>query len=135
MKKIEWLGLLSDKKVKVKNGSPAEILLDLLLEKWKFQNDDKDMVILHTEVEYEHEGQKEKIVSSIIVYGKDSTNTAMSATVGLPLAIVTNLVLDEKLKERGVMIPIYEDIYKPALAKLAELGIKPTEHVLITTNN
>ncbi len=135
MKKIEWLGLLSDKKVKVKNGSPAEILLDLLLEKWKFQNDDKDMVILHTEVEYEHDRQKEKIVSSIIVYGKDSTNTAMSATVGLPLAIATNLVLDEKLKERGVMIPIYEDIYKPTLAKLAELGIKPTEHVLITTNN
>jgi len=135
MKKIEWLGLLSDKKVKVKNGNPAEILLDLLLEKWEFQKDDKDMVILHTEVEYEREGQKEKIVSSIIVYGKDSTNTAMSATVGLPLAIVTNLVLDEEIKERGVMIPIYEDIYKPALAKLAELGIKPTEQVLMTANN
>ena len=135
MNKIEWLGLLSNKKVKIKNGSPAEILLDLLLEKWEFQKDDKDMVILHTEVEYELEGKTEKIVSSIIVYGKDSTITAMSATVGLPLAIATNLVLDEKIKERGVMIPIYEDIYKPALAKLAELGIKPTEQVLMTANN
>jgi saccharopine dehydrogenase-like NADP-dependent oxidoreductase len=135
MNKIEWLGLLSNKKVKIKNGSPAEILLDLLLEKWEFQKDDKDMVILHTEVEYELEAKTEKIVSSIIVYGKDSTITAMSATVGLPLAIATNLVLDEKIKERGVMIPIYEDIYKPALAKLAELGIKPTEQVLMTANN
>jgi saccharopine dehydrogenase (NADP+, L-glutamate forming) len=134
MKKIEWLGLLSNKKIKVKNGSPAEILLDLLLEKWEFQKDDKDMVILHTEVEYEFEGKTEKIVSSIIVYGKDSMNTAMSATVGLPLAIGTNLVLDEKIKERGVIIPIYEDIYNPALAKLAELGIKPTEQILTKAN-
>jgi len=135
MKKIEWLGLLSDKKVKVKNGSPAEILLDLLLEKWEFQKDDKDMVILHTEVEYEFEGEIGKIVSSIIVYGKDSTNTAMAATVGLPLAIGANLVLDEKIKERGVVIPIHEDIYNPTLAKLAELGIKPTEQILMTTDS
>ena len=134
MKKIEWLGLLSDKQVKVKNGSPAEILLDLLLEKWKFREDDKDMVILHTEVEYEFEGNMEKIVSSIVVYGKDSENTAMSATVGLPLAIGADLILDEKIKERGVIIPIYEDIYNPALEKLAELGIKPTEQIKMITN-
>lgn len=133
MKKIEWLGLLSDKKVKIKNGSPAEILLDLLLEKWEFQKDDKDMVILHTEVEYDFEGETEKMVSSIIVYGKYSTNTAMSATVGLPLAIGANLVLDEKIKERGVVIPIHEDIYKPALKELAELGVKPSEHVINIT--
>ena len=130
MQKIEWLGLLSGRNVKVKNGSPAEILLDLLLEKWEFKKDDKDMVILHTEVEYELEGETEKMTSSIIVHGKDSTNTAMSATVGLPLAIGANLVLDEKIKERGVMIPIYEDIYNPALTKLAELGIKPTEQII-----
>jgi len=133
MKKIEWLGLLSDKKVKVKNGSPAEILLDLLLEKWEFKEDDKDMVILHTEVEYEIEGETEKIVSSIIVHGKDSTDTAMSSTVGLPLAIGASLVLDEKIKERGVVIPIHEDIYNPTLAKLTELGIKPTEQILKIT--
>ncbi len=135
MKKIEWLGLLSDKKVKVKNGSPAEILLDLLLEKWEFQKDDKDMVILHTEVEYEIEGETEKIVSSIIVHGKDSTDTAMSSTVGLPLAIGANLVLDEKIKERGVVIPIHEDIYNPTLAKLTELGIKPTEQIFKINND
>lgn len=131
MKKIEWLGLLSNKKVKVKNGSPAEILLDLLLEKWEFKQDDKDMVILHTEVEYEHEQKIEKMISSIVIYGEDSTNTAMAATVGLPLAIGAKLVLDDKIKERGVLIPIHEDIYNPTLLELAELGIKPTEQILI----
>ena len=59
----------------------------------------------------------------------------MAATVGLPLAIGANLVLDEKIKERGVVIPIHEDIYNPTLAKLAELGIKPTEQILMTTDS
>jgi len=106
----------------------------LLLEKWEFQKDDKDMVILHTEVEYELEGETEKIVSSIVVYGKDSTDTAMSSTVGLPLAIGADLILDEKIKERGVVIPIYEDIYNPTLAKLTELGIEPKEQILKIAN-
>jgi hypothetical protein len=29
--------------------------------------------------------------------------------------------------EKGVIIPIHPDIYKPALKELAELGIKPVE--------
>jgi len=59
----------------------------------------------------------------------------MSSTVGLPLAIGANLVLDEKIKERGVVIPIHEDIYNPTLAKLTELGIKPTEQILKMNND
>lgn len=133
MKKIEWLGLLSDKKIKIKNGKPAEILLDLLLEKWKFEKHDKDMVILQTEVEYRLNGNKEKIISSFVVYGKDSSNTAMSATVGLPLGIGVNLILNDKIKERGVIIPIHSDIYNPALKELAEWGVKPYQQVIDIT--
>jgi len=51
MRKIEWLGLLSNKRVRLKNATPAEILLDLLKEKWVFKENDRDMVILQTEVE------------------------------------------------------------------------------------
>jgi hypothetical protein len=47
----------------------------------------------------------------------------MSATVGLPLGIGVNLILSDKISERGVIIPIYPDIYEPALKELAELGI------------
>jgi saccharopine dehydrogenase (NADP+, L-glutamate forming) len=127
MKKIDWLDLLSNKKVRLKNGKPAEILLDLLREKWEFEKDDRDMVVLQTEVEYKLNGNKEKAISSFVIYGKDSDNSAMSATVGYPLGIAANLILNDKIKERGVIIPIHADIYKPALKELAELGIKPNE--------
>ena len=132
LKKIEWLGLLSDNKIQLTDVSPAEILLDLLKEKWKFEEKDKDMVILQTEVEYEIEKRIEKIVSSIIMYGKPGFNTAMSATVGLPLGIGAKLILSNSIIEKGVIIPIYPDIYEPAMEELYKLGIKPVE---VLTNN
>jgi saccharopine dehydrogenase (NADP+, L-glutamate forming) len=53
IQKIEWLGLLSDKRVRLKNATPADILLDLLKQKWAFKKTDRDMVILQTEIEYQ----------------------------------------------------------------------------------
>lgn len=128
--KIEWLGLLSNKEIRLKDATPSEILLDLLKEKWKFSENDMDMVILNTEVEYEIENRIEKVISSFVVKGEPGFNTAMSKTVGLPMGIAVNLILNNKVKEKGVIIPIYPDIYKPALKELAELGIKPVEKVI-----
>lgn len=129
LKKIEWLGLLNDEKIMLTDVSPAEILLDLLKKKWKFTERDKDMVILQTEVEYEIQNKVEKIISSLIVYGNPGYNTAMATTVGLPLGVGAKLILNNKIKEKGVIIPIHADIYKPALKELSELGIKPIEFV------
>lgn len=130
LKKIKWLGLLSDDKIKLKDASPAEILLDLLKKKLKFKETDTDMVILQTEVEYEIENRIERMTSSLIVNGKPGFNTAMSATVGLPLGIGVRMILENKIKEQGVIIPIHPDIYKPAMKELSEFGIKPVETVL-----
>ena len=130
MQKIEWLELLSDKKIKLKNGTPAEILLENLKQKWEFKKNDKDMVILQTEAEYLVGKKKEKMISSLVVFGEDSNNTAMATTVGLPLGIGVNLILNNKIKERGVVIPICPDIYRPALKELAEWGIKPEEQLI-----
>jgi hypothetical protein len=35
--------------------------------------------------------------------------------------------LNNSIKEKGVIIPIYPDIYEPAMIELAQLGIKPLE--------
>jgi len=129
MKKLEWLGLLGDKKIRIKNATPAEILLDLLVQKWEFKKSDRDMVILQTEIEYEIKNKKERIISSLVVKGEDHDHTAMAKTVGLPLGIGVNLILNDKIKERGVIIPIHRDIFSPTLKELAEYGIEPTEIV------
>jgi saccharopine dehydrogenase (NADP+, L-glutamate forming) len=129
MERLEWLGLLGDKKIRIKNATPAEILLDLLIQKWEFKKSDRDMVILQTEIEYKIKNKKEKIISSLVVKGEDYDHTAMARTVGLPLGIGVNLILNDKIKERGVIIPIHRDIFRPTLKELAEYGIEPTEIV------
>jgi len=129
LKKIEWLGLLSDEKIDLNDSTPADILLEILQKKWKFTEKDKDMVILHTEVKYLIEDKGKRETSTLVLYGKENFNTAMSTTVGLPMGVGVNLILSNKISERGVIIPIHQDIYKPALKELSELGIVFNEKI------
>ncbi|HYG03305.1 MAG TPA: saccharopine dehydrogenase C-terminal domain-containing protein [Chryseosolibacter sp.] len=48
----------------------------------------------------------------------------MAKTVGLPLAIAAKLVMQEKIKARGVLVPISKEIYEPILSELAQFGIE-----------
>ena len=130
MNKIEWLGVFEDKKIKVKNATPAQILQDLLEEKWLLKEHDKDMIVMQHQFEYTLNGQAKKITSSLVVKGDDQTYTAMAKTVGLPLAISIKNFLTGKFKLYGVQIPIVKEIYEPLLAELETLGIKFIEKEL-----
>lgn len=129
MKKLMWLGILSDEKIRVKNASPAEILLDILEKKWRFNEKDKDMVILQTEIEYELIDKTQKVTSTMVVKGKDHNHTAMAKTVGLPVAIGVKYILNNRISERGIVIPIHKEIYEPALKELSRNNIKFEETV------
>lgn len=124
MNKIEWLGVFEDKKIKVKNATPAQILQDLLEEKWLLKDHDKDMIVMQHQFEYTLNGQAKKITSSLVVKGDDQTYTAMAKTVGLPLAIAAKLILQGKISARGVIIPTIKEIYLPVLNELENYGVK-----------
>ena len=129
--KIEWLGILDDKKIRLSNATPAQILQDLLEEKWKLQPNDKDMVVMQHQFEYTVQGGAKKTLhSSLVVKGDDQTYTAMAKTVGLPLAITSKLILQEKKKARGVVIPTIKEIYQPLLAELETFGVVFEEKLL-----
>ena len=123
--KIEWTGILSDEKIKLPNASPAQILQDLLERKWLLKAQDKDMIVMQHQFLYRNlKGENKSITSSLAVKGEDQVYTAMAKTVGLPLAITTKLILQEKISSRGVIIPTIKEIYQPLLIELESLGIK-----------
>ena len=62
------------------------------------------------------------------MYGETSEKTAMAKTVGLPVAIATKLILNNKFNLKGVCIPVYKEIYEPILKELNQLGIIFTEN-------
>jgi saccharopine dehydrogenase-like NADP-dependent oxidoreductase len=124
LQKIEWLGLFENTKIKIANASPAQILQALLEEKWKLQEHDKDLIVMQHQFEFKTgNGSAKKIISSLVVKGEDPVYTAMAKTVGLPLAIVTKLILQDKIKARGVTIPTTKEIYEPLLKELEEQGV------------
>ncbi len=127
MKKLEWLGLFSKRRIKMKQATPALLLEDLLLQKWGLEPHDKDMVAMQHELDYELNGERRRRVSTMILKGKDATDTAMARLVGLPMAIFAELVLDGKIKSKGVQIPVMREVYGPVLTELQSHGVSFTE--------
>lgn len=122
-KAIEWLGLMSNEKIGLQYVTPAQIIQKLIEKKWKLKANDKDEIVMYNEIHWSS-GKKESIIqSSLEVRGENRTYTAMAKTVGLPLAIATKLLLQNKIKERGVVIPVAEEIYKPTLKELEKFGV------------
>ena len=124
MQKLAWLGMFERRKAGIQDQTPARILQHLLEEKLKLEPADRDMIVMQHQFEYILDGRKERIVSSMAYKGEDIVNTAMSITVGLPVAIATKLILQGNIKLTGVHIPIHEEIYEPVLEELEEYGIR-----------
>ncbi len=112
-----------DKKVGLKNATPAQILEKILTDSWTLQPEDKDMIVMYHKFGYELNGKKEQIDSKMVCIGDDQTYTAMAKTVGLPVAMVTLLILNGKIKTPGVQLPIRKEVYKPILKELEEYGV------------
>lgn len=127
MTKVKWTGILNDDPIILEDASPAMILQELLERKWKLEINDKDMIVMHHEFEFEKAGKTEKLISSLVVKGDDQKFTAMAKTVGLPLGIVAKLLLENKISLTGVHIPVIPELYLPVLKELATMGIKFTE--------
>jgi len=122
--KLKWLGIFEEKKVNLPNASPAQVLQKILEEKLFLESNDKDMIVMQHIFEYEFGGKKFRKKSSMVIIGKDTVHTAMSITVGTPLAIATKMLMTGMIKEKGVIIPTKPDLYLPILKELEEYGVK-----------
>jgi len=123
-----WTDLLSDRPIRRVNGTPAEILLDLMLDKLKFKQDDTDMLVFYERLEYKLEGELFEHVSYMVTKGMDHLHTAISRTVGLPAAIGAKLILNGDIKSRGVLFPWTKEVYDPVLDELERYGIAYTSY-------
>ncbi|HIB36565.1 saccharopine dehydrogenase C-terminal domain-containing protein [Mesonia sp.] len=112
-----------NKKIGIKNATPAQALQKILEEKWTLAPDDKDMIVMYHKFGYEIDGKTNQIDSTMVHLGEDQTYTAMAKTVGLPVAIATLKILNKEITTTGVLRPITKEIYDPILKELAENGI------------
>ena len=125
MKQLFFLGLDDDETIINKGLCSAADVLQFILEyKWALEPDDKDLIVMLHEIEYVQDGAPKKLNSLLKVIGKNSSHTAMATTVGLPLGIAAKLILEGKITQTGVHIPILPEIYLPVLEELKKYGIE-----------
>ena len=113
-----------NKKIGLKNATPAQMLQTILEDSWTLQEADKDMIVMQHLFGYELNGEKHQIESSLTVIGENQTYTAMSKTVGIPVAIAALKILKGEIKTPGVQLPITKEVYEPILKELENYGIK-----------
>ncbi len=127
---LNWLGLFNNTPIADGVKTSAEILLDVLQSKWGMAPDDRDMVLMQHEFEYNHKGRKVKLTSTMSVIGEGRDHSAMAKTVGLPMGILAKLVLTGKIQPpMGVVIPTMPAVYRPVLTELGHFGITFTDEV------
>lgn len=112
-----------DKKVGLKDATPAQILERILSDAWALEPDDKDMIVMYHKFGYEINGVKKQIDSKMVCIGDDQTYTAMAKTVGLPVAMATLQILNGNITKPGVQLPITREVYLPILKELEEFGV------------
>lgn len=121
--RLEWLGLFSDDNIGIESGTPAEVLQDLLVRRWKMQPTDNDMIVMRHEIQYTLEDKSHEHISTMVLKGENAQRTAMAKTVGLPMGIMVRLLLQSEIFLTGVHIPVMSQVYNPVLNELSSLGI------------
>lgn len=127
--RFEWMGLFGKEEVPSSKISP----LDALCHQWEkhlqYSPGERDMLIMVHEFEYELPEGKEKHTSTMVDLGIKGGPTSMSRTVGLPCAIGVRMILEDRITDKGVLIPVHKHIYEPVLKELEELNIGFTDRI------
>jgi saccharopine dehydrogenase-like NADP-dependent oxidoreductase len=128
MENLRWLGLFSDELIGCEGDTSCAMMVHLLQRKLPLTADLRDLVLLVHELEVTYADRPaERITSTFALEGAVGGATAMSRTVGLPVAIGAKLKLRGELSLTGSLIPTHPAIYEPILAETEAAGLRFTD--------
>lgn len=126
---FQFLDLFSNDLIKMGKITNGDLLLKIVSDKLMMQPKDKDMVVMMHQISFEEKNINKTLNSSLIVVGEDNRRTAIAKTVGLPLGILAELILTDKIKLTGLHIPVMPEVYRPVLKALEKEGIRFKEFI------
>jgi saccharopine dehydrogenase (NADP+, L-glutamate forming) len=133
LSRLEWLGLLDAVPLPVAKGSAFDNVAALMVDKLAYGEGERDMIVLQHEFHVlRADGRNERIVSTLVDYGVPGGDSSMSRTVGLPAAIGARLILEGRIREAGVQVPVLPEIYAPILDELGSRGVRFEEKRRVT---
>lgn len=114
-----WLGFYSSNNKITPRGTPLDTLCATLEELMQYEDNERDLVVLQHKFGIEWaDGSNETRTSTLVAYGEPNGYSAMAATVGLPVAIATQMVLNKEIQGPGLLAPYSPEINDPIMEKL-----------------
>lgn len=133
VKAFEQLGFFDEEEIDVDGVkvSPRKLTVKLLGRKLRMP-DQKDIVALSVEVDGVKNRRKKCYVYHLLdCYDKKHGVTAMARTTAYPASIITQLMLDGAIKEKGVVPPenigSNEEAFADFMSELTKRGVNVTE--------
>jgi saccharopine dehydrogenase (NADP+, L-glutamate forming)/spermidine synthase len=121
--RMEWLGLFAGEPIPwddLPTRSPLDALASRMLPMMPLEKGERDLCVMQHEIVGEYaSGTRETITSTLVAFGEPGGDSAIARTVGLPAAIAATMVLDGRIADRGVLVPVLPSIYAPILDELA----------------
>lgn len=125
LKKLEWLGLFSDRKPGLGTVSVFDMFAHTLKKRLVYDDGETDLLVMHHEFEVEYPGlPRQRIQSTLIDTGDPGKESSMARTVGYPVGIAASLIAAGEISLTGVQIPVRPDIYEPILAECETKDIR-----------
>lgn len=141
---LRWLGLFDTAKSapvrgtpaqnKAGYGNPLDTLCATLEEKCRYEEGERDMVMLQHRFDVEaKDGSKKVLTSTLLDFGVPGGTTSMAKLVGVPCAIATKLILEgnANIKQKGkIVAPYSATVCDPIREELEKEGITMQERWL-----
>lgn len=111
--------------------SPAAFCASLLSsqEQFFYKEDERDVALILTDARGYRDGKSVRVVNQIIDRRDLETGfTSMQRTVGFPVSIGIQMILDGRLDKKGVVSPM-EVPFEPYMEELSKRGISFTTHI------
>jgi alpha-aminoadipic semialdehyde synthase len=119
------LGLFDDEPV-VKCGNPYDTTRLKIIRRYPFKSGENDLIIMRImfDIDWADRAREEKTLT-LVVYGQEANGgfSAMAKTVGYPAAIASRMVLEGEIQNKGMIVPLKPEIYRPMLKRLKNEGI------------
>lgn len=125
---LAQLGLLSDDEIIDKKDTPLDTVAAHLQKRLAFTSDERDVAIMRHQIGIEWPAGDSEIRNiNLVVYGDPNGFTAMAKCVGYPLGIAARMMLEGEIQQKGILLPMSQEIYHPMLKRLKAEGISAVE--------
>lgn len=124
IEKLRWLGLFEDNWFEgTQEITPALLLQYLMEHKMSLAYDDRDCVVIHHELDYNHNNYHYSFKATMVSEGDDERHAALAKAIGLTMGAAAKAVMVGNIKITGMHTPVRKEIYDPVLNELEDLGI------------